>query len=97
MVGIKPHGAGRVPRIRDVPRAAGSLLAVSDTPVPAPLMEMIAAWVKGRIHLLVAQWNALPARRLSRRGLIELTDEQLRDIGIPHGGGGCRNIRPWRD
>lgn len=97
MVGIKPHGAGRVPRIKDVPRAANSLLAVSDAPVPAPLTEIIAAWAKGQVHLLVAQWNAMPARRLSRRGLIELTDEQLCDIDISRGGTGCRNARLLRD
>jgi uncharacterized protein YjiS (DUF1127 family) len=57
-------------------------------------MEMVAAWAKGPVHLLPAQWNVLPARRLSRRGLIELTDEQLRDIGLSRSGTGCRNVRP---
>jgi hypothetical protein len=70
MVGIKASSPGHVPRIKGVPGAAGSLGAGSDAPVQAPLMEMVAAWAKGRVHLLLAQWNALPARRLSRRGLI---------------------------
>lgn len=45
----------------------------------------------------VLHWlNGLPARRMTRRGLMELTDDQLRDIGLSRADaarGGLR--RPW--
>lgn len=69
---------GSVPRIRQT--------AGLDEPMPRG--ESLIRRLEARLMGLWSWWDALPERRMSERGLVELTDDQLKDLGI--------HRRDWR-
>lgn len=46
----------------------------------------------------LGMWGLFQHRRVTRRALLNLTDDQLRDIGLTHEQARCEGLKPfWRE
>lgn len=52
-------------------------------PAPIPSANPVLPSFLKLFERLLRRWNALPQHQLTRRGLMELTDEQLDELGMP--------------
>jgi len=52
-------------------------------PAPIHSIEPARSSLARLLERLAGGWNALPQHQLTRRGLMELDDEELAEIGMP--------------
>ena len=77
-----------------------STIDTIDAPICRRAEEGNSLPQRPRRNLFLALWrwfSELPARRMSRRGLMELTDDQLRDIGITRAQARRGSLKPFWD